>query len=172
MRFKPIPIRQTIANLAMVGLCMFVGFVSGFYAGTGMLPTFTQSKAIVPEEMSVTTLEATQSAIKGITLKDYEEGYNCVDFAWDAMRQLAWEGQPSAIVALDLEPDPNHSLLLVPTEDEGWVFIEPQAGVVVKPRVDGMYQGRKIVAIRVLKIVWIPIDEFIENPVFEEVKNE
>ena len=162
--------KRTLATLGLVCICMFAGFISGYFAGTGTLPSLHESKAIAPPEISQTTAATSSTAVSKIDFPKYQEGWNCVDFAWQAARQLAWKGQPAAIVALEFEEGLGHTILLVPTIDAGWIYMEPQTGDIVKPRVSGLYGGRKIVQIRVLKLVWTPIDKFLENPIFEEVE--
>lgn len=173
--FKPKPVdwKQSTYLVIMVCICLFTGYIGGFYKGTGTLPNF----ALFPEDATVatpkgltTTLTDIQVTLEEAPDEEYAFGYNCVDFAWDAMRQLAWKGHPSAMVMLMFEELPNHALLLVPTTDKDWLFIEPQAGIVVKPRVGGLYNGRTITEIKIMTIVWVSLDEFIETPVFEEVK--
>ncbi len=161
--------RQSISILVVMCAFTFLGFVSGFYFGTGMLPTFTKTEGVLVPETTTTTLTDVQTTLSEVDFPEYEFGYNCVDFAWAAMRQLAWSGQPAAIVTIMYEEEPYHALVLTATEDEGWVFIDTQTGAVVKPYVGGHYSGRVIIAIKVLTLVWVPIDEFVQSPIFEEI---
>ncbi len=170
---EPVNLKRSMGILVTVCLCLLLGYIAGFYSGTGLLPDFTPSDeddTIVTPKGLTTTLTDIQVTLEEAPDEEYAFGYNCVDFAWDAMRELAWKGQPSAMVLLMFEEEPHHALLLVPTTDEGWLFIEPQAGIVVKPRVGGLYSGRTITAIKIKTTIWVPLDEFIRNPVFMEVK--
>lgn len=169
---KPIPWRQTLNALILMCLCIFMGFITGFYAGTGMLPTLTENKSITPPNITKASIIDVQNTLTEIDFPEYAEGYNCVDFAWQATRALAWAGQPSAIVAVQFETGPNHALLLVATTDEGWVFIEPQAEIITRPTIGGLYDGRRIVTMKVLVMRWVDYQEWQKAPVFEEIENE
>ncbi|KKN26129.1 hypothetical protein LCGC14_0877740, partial [marine sediment metagenome] len=140
---KPINWRMTISTLMLLLVSMFTGFISGFYFGTGTLPTFNTAESVLVPEATTTTLPDVQTTLSEVDFSEYGFGYNCVDFAWEAMRALAWQGQQAAIVVLLFSEPPYDALLLLPTEDKGWIFIEPQLGAtVVKPRVGGLYNGK------------------------------
>jgi len=166
---KPVDPKVLIRIAVIMTICGTLGFIFGYYVGTGLFPQFTPAESIAPPESARVNLAEVQVLLDDSPIgeKEYTRGYNCVEFAWDAMRILSWEGQPAAIVALELNPGPNHAILLVPTKDEGWIFIDPQINAVVKPCVGGLYSGKKVVAMRVMQLTWIPLDEFIEDPVFE-----
>lgn len=167
---KPIPRKQAIYILMMIFVCFSLGCLTGYVAATGTLPTFSQSESIAPLEATKPSLIEVQTILRSMPERNYEFGYNCVDFAEEASRALAWQGYSSTTAGIEFDIGPNHALLLVPTTDEGWIFIDPQAGLVVRPVVDGILDGRTITAIRILKMVWIPVDEFSANPMFEEIK--
>lgn len=140
-----------------------MGYIGGYYAATGIFPQFfSVSESIAPpSELTTVTASEVEDTLAPLRDKDYGEGYNCVDYAWEAMRLLRWQGQASVIVKLDLDPDPDHAILLVPTEDEGWVFIEPQTASIVYPTVGGHYQiYQTIKAIDIMVLEWIPYDAY------------
>ena len=157
---------ERIGILAIVAIAAIgVGFTLGFYEGTGLLPSFTGSSgeiALPPADLTVVTAIEVEDTVSELQDKDYGEGYNCVDFAWEAMRLLRWNGQASMIVRLDLTPDPDHAILLVPTEDKGWIFIEPQTGKEVTPAVGGKYANlQTIESMQVLIMSWELLDDYV-----------
>lgn len=153
-----------LAVLLVIGTSGVLGYLGGYYAATGIFPQlFSVSESIAPPT-ELTTVTASEVVETLIPLRDreYTEGYNCVDYAWEGMRLLRWQGQASVIVRLDLDPDPDHAILLVPTEDEGWIFIEPQTGTRVYPTVGGHYQiYQAILGIEIMVVDWIPFDAYI-----------
>lgn len=159
--------RQTAAAIgSLVVLIMvagFMGFVAGYYEGTGIWPSFQQGEpALPPIDVPAMTSTEIAGAVAEIPMPEYGEGYNCVDFAWAAMRHLQWQGQIAGIVRLDLDPDPDHAVLLVATDDDGWVFMEPQTGQQIKPHVGGKWaSGQTITGIYVMAIDWVPLDEYV-----------
>lgn len=163
---KPEVVRG-IALLTVVCCALGMGFIAGYYEGTGILPTIRASEGVLPpEDVAIVSLQDTQTTILILQDKEYGEGYNCVDYAWEAMRLLRWQGQESAIVSLVLESGSGHAMLLIPTTDSGWVFLDPATGVHLKPRVGMTLGGRKVTAINVLQLIWVPIDDFLDNPMF------
>lgn len=164
--------KQTLSFMAITCLCLVVGFVAGYYEASGMLPIFTKAETIGVPEMTKPTITEVQTTLEELPDRKYEVGYNCVDFAWEAFRALAWEGQPSAIVMVTFEEGKNHALLLVATTDQGWVFIEPSAGMMIRPRVGGVFNGKTIASMKVLVMRWVDYMEWQQNPIFEEIVNE
>lgn len=147
--------------VGLITLSLFTGFLSGHYHGTGTFPL--PERGISMPVVSEVSLVNAQLSLEPMKAREYQEGYTCVDFAWDAMRLLRWEGKESVIALLILDPEPNHALLLVPTADKGWVFIEPQTGLQTKPQVGGRYFGRKIAAIHVLQFTTVSLEEFLNG---------
>lgn len=107
------------------------------------------------------------SEIRDIIRTDEEsrKGYNCVEFAMDASRRLRWAGQLSATVAVEFDEGPGHIILLVPTSDAEWVFIDPKTLRVLKPVVGGSLSGKEITQLLVRTETWIPLEEFVADPV-------
>lgn len=166
----------TIISLAVViAACGALGFIAGYYQGTGVIPTFKGSESIAPPaDLSTVTIAEAEQTLSVLQGKEYGDGYNCVDYAWDSMRLLRWQGQSSVIIGLDIDddPDPDHAILLVPTEDKGWVFVEPQTGKQIKVVViGGRYAGQTINAIEVMTIGWIPLDNYMEAMAGTEVND-
>lgn len=159
MRIYAVGHRLIIVGL--ITLSLFTGFLSGHYHGTGTFPL--PERGVPMPAVSAVSLTDAQLSLEPVKSREYREGYTCVDFAWDAMRLLRWEGTESVIVLLTLDPEPNHALLLVPTADMGWVFIEPQTGLQTKPQVGGRYFGRRITAIQVLQFTTVSLEEFLSG---------
>jgi len=153
---------------AVVCCALGLGFIGGYYDATGLLPTLRASAGVLPPEgTAVVSLQETQDTLSVLRDKEYGEGYNCVDYAWEAMRLLRWQGQQAAIVSLVFESPPGHAVLLVPTTDNGWVFVDPTTGGYVKPSIGMSFGGKVITGIDVLQLTWVPIEDFLENPTFE-----
>lgn len=147
----------------LVIICAWLGFMAGFYEGTGSFPITSRGKPVLPpQEITAVTAAEVTDTVGALSDKPYGEGYNCVDYAWEAMRLLRWKGQESYMVRLTLDPGPDHAILLVPTEDKGWIFIEPQGGYEVKPTVGGKYSSlHTITGIYVLIMSWRDLDEYL-----------
>jgi len=144
-----------------------LGFIVGYYEGTGVMPTLYPSESVRPPSnlVMVSAIE-TEQTLSALQDKEYGNGYNCVDYAWDAMRLLRWGGQSSVIIGLDIDTDPelDHALLLVPTQDKGWIFVEPQTGKqIASVVVGGRYVGQTIKSIDIMTIVWMPYEDYISG---------
>lgn len=153
------------------------GFLWGFWTATGDSPfvILQQGESYAPpDRQSVELTELTDILIEDdISEQEYREGYNCIDYAWDVMRALQWEGVDCGIVALTYENGSRHALVTVPTADEGWQFIDPQSDEAVNPKIGSYYNGKRIVEIEVMVIEWVGMSEFTNNPIFyEEIENE
>lgn len=146
--------------------CIVVGFAAGFSYGTGSsaMSLIIPPKSIAPPPIAAVELETITDALDEQPKSAYQEGYNCVDFAWSAMRTLQWRGQPSAIVRLGFPDGTGHAILLVPTADKGYQFIEPQSNQIIRPMVGSIYDGRTISNMTILEIRWIPFDMFLLDP--------
>lgn len=168
-------LRAIISLAVMLLACGALGFIGGYYQGTGVIPSLRGSESIAPPaDLSTVTIIEAEQTLSVLRDKEYGDGYNCVDYAWDAMRLLRWQGQASVIIGLDIDddPDPDHAILLVPTEDKGWVFVEPQTGKeIAVVFIGGRYVGQTIKAIEVMTIGWIPIDNYMEAMTGTEVND-
>jgi len=167
MKFNVAKFERIGTIIILVIMIGWTGFMAGFYEGTGTVPWISvgQSQvALPPQELTVVTTAEVTDTINVLSDRTYGEGYNCVDYAWEAMRLLRWKGQESYIVRLELDPGPDHAILLVPTEDKGWVFIEPQGGYEVTPTVGARYSNlATITGIYVMAIVWRDYDTYVSQ---------
>lgn len=159
-------VKSIALTVCVVGITFWVGFMAGFFEATGRIPFYTGNDvALPPSDIAKVTAAEAEATLAPLRDRDYGPGFNCLDYAWAGMRMLHWQGQMATIVRLDLEPNPDHAVLLVPTEDAGWVFLEPQTGAQIYPRVKGTYQNLAdiIIGIDVMDITWIPINEYVDG---------
>lgn len=160
-------INKATTKTAVIILCMiamaWVGFMAGFYEATGSIPFHLAGEsALPPSEIVKATIAEVEQTLAPLRDMEYGQGWNCLDYAWEGMRRLNWDGQLAMIARLDLTPDPDHAVLIVPTTDEGWVFIEPQSGVRIYPRAGGRYMGcADIAGVYVMNITWYSINEYL-----------
>jgi hypothetical protein len=143
------------------------GFAAGYTYGTGQSPLTLVMKTesiAPPQEVTTGTLDTVVSVLDEQPEQIYQEGYNCLDYAWDGMRALMWQGELAAIVRLGFEGGEGHALLLVPTADKGYQFIDPQTGKIVRPLIGAHYAGRVIANMTILEFTWVPFDVFQLDP--------
>lgn len=162
---------QIILSVAvMLIIALGTGFAAGFEYGTGIPITslFAETESVAtPEEITLrTTSEAKAVVEEALKDKTYGPGYNCMDYAWTAMRALNWDGQPAAIAVIMYDDGTGHALVLTATEDDGWVSIDPKTGMIVVPYVGGVLT-EDITSINIMTIHWVPLEEFKKDPVFE-----
>jgi hypothetical protein len=159
-RFK---VKPVLLTLCIVGLAFLVGFMAGFFEATGGLPMGIGRESMAPPSgIAKATLAEIEQTLAPVTQMEYREGFTCLDFAWEAMRRLHWAGQLAMIARLDLSPDPDHAVLIVPTSDEGWVFIEPQTGERIYPAAGGKYMDfTAIEGVYMMGLNWTPIDVYL-----------
>jgi len=151
-----------ILVLVAVGL---LGYMLGFNTAVGGFAfgaSWGQSTT-PPSDIARATLAEVKETLAPMTQIEYREGFNCMDFAWEAMRLLHWNGQLAIIAQLDLEPGPDHAVLLIPTSDEGWVFLEPQTGKQIYPTPGGKYIDftATIEGVYVMDLEWVSIDDLL-----------
>jgi len=157
---------KAIEYIVIVALIFGVGYTAGFNTATGgfslgLLPSTSVSP---PNDITRATLAEVEQALEPLRDMEYGQGWNCLDYAWEAMRRLHWQGQLAMIVQLDLEPDPNHAVLIVPTSDEGYVFIEPQTGKQIYPTIGGKYiDFTTIEGIYLMGITWTSFEEYLTD---------
>lgn len=171
MRFVKKPTKQGIKVFGVFMIAtvcsVLTGFAAGFTYGTGnsAMSLIIPAESIAPpQDIAMTRLDNVTAVLNTQPKRTYREGYNCIDYAWDAMRALQWKGQPSAIVRLGFLDGTGHSVLIVPTEDKGYQFIEPQTNEPIRPLVGGIYDGKEIVNMTILEFQWKPFDIFILDP--------
>lgn len=156
--------RRFLIGLIIIAV-MFLGngWLLGFYTGTGTFPWVSHSVQVeLPPESQVVPSEAVAEALVEDTTseQEYEQGFNCLDYAWKVMRALQWQGIDTRIVKLDYGNDSGHAVLLIPTTDRGWIFVDPQSDQEIEPYVGGFYQGRTIKSIDVLVMKWVDIETY------------
>jgi len=154
--------RKVIRAILLTVAIFVIGYTAGFSHATGSLPTVWGGESIAPPaEMTRATLAEVKQTVAPVAQMDYGEGFNCVDYAWEAMRRLHWAGQVAMIARLDLEPGPDHAVLIIPTSDAGWVFIEPQTGQQIYPTPGGMYIDFTVIkGVYVMRLEWTDIDTY------------
>lgn len=158
--------------LFLMGCCVAFGFGAGFEFGTGLpaitLITATQSEpASIPETLVVkTTEEAKQVVEEAVTDKVYDIGYNCLDYAWDSMRALHWDGQPATMATIIYESGKGHAIVLAATTDGNWTFLDPKTGIELHPVPGGFWAGKKIVSVKVMVMHLVDFEDFEKNPAF------
>ena len=69
----------TIVSLAVVILaCGALGFIAGYYQGTGVIPTWKGSESIAPpSDLSIVTIIEAEQTLSVLQDKEYGNGYNC-----------------------------------------------------------------------------------------------
>jgi hypothetical protein len=146
---------------------VLTGFAAGFTYGTGnsaITLIIPAKSALPPMIVATSNLDNVTTTLSTQPKQPYRDGYNCMDFAWSAMRALQWKGQPSAIVRLGYPDGTGHTVLIVPTADKGYQFIEPQNNETIHPGVGGIYDGKMIVNMTILEFTWKPFDIFVLDP--------
>lgn len=162
---------------------VLVIFIFGVVFGWGMCYEYVTGlpaiSLIAPKQESVgtpdmalkTTEEAKQVVEEAVKDEEYGVGYNCLDYAWDSMRALKWDGQPAWIAGVVFEDGTGHSLVLTATTDGGWKFLDPQSGLELTPVPGGYWGDNKIVAVQVRDPnCWVDFADFVLNPMFEVIE--
>ena len=168
--FKPNPkptsfVTRLVLIVLVAFMSGFLGYSYGFYTGTG-IPPFTHSEAILLPEVNINVTAQQVSnfvAADDTTLNKYDIGFNCVEYALLLARNAAWAGIPAEVVKVDLEGNTDHIILAFPTEDKGWLFIDPATSIQLNPRVGGMLGDKKIVGLYILRAEWVPFEEVNGN---------
>ena len=141
------------------------GFLGGYYDASGEMPRwFAESRYILPEMLdSGQTIEDVAEFIeedKTNENEEYLEGFNCVDYTMAVQRASQWQGLISVIVLVEYDEIPHHAVLGFPTVDKGFVFYETQTDKEVDLAVGKIYNGRRIVDLKIMTVVWVPLDEW------------
>lgn len=151
--------------LIAIGVVAFVAYVSGYYQGTGALPRFMAERETVfpPESTTEQTFENVSNFVaEDTTDQEVPDGdMNCVEYALLLARSAQWKGLDAAVVKLDFEDGTSHMMLMFPTVDRGWIYVEPQTDREFNLAVGKLYDSQIIMGIWVLGLEWIPIDEFL-----------
>jgi len=138
-----------------------MGGIIGYSVATGGQTPWMKTVAILPPEISTnTTLVDVGNYLedKPQPKFEYSEGFNCVEDAILYTRQANWYGIEASPVTLFFDDGSGHMIVAIPTVDNGYTFIEPQANIVINPYIGGYYFGKKIVDIRKLVYQWVPLD--------------
>ena len=157
-------VRTAIAVLLLVWGSGLLGGVSGYYAGTGELPPIFSSKPVAilpPMPNTSTTLVDVGHFLEEDATSDkvYEEGFNCVEYALLVARNAQWFGLAAEACSIVYEDGSRHMIVMFPTEDNGWTFIEPQSDKVITPVPGSMYNGNRVLRIDRLDMQWVPFLE-------------
>ena len=148
---------RVLSLVSLMFLCGFVGGVVGYSQGTGTLP-FVSVESTLPEVFGNSSLADIQEFVESdeTNLREYDTGFNCVEYAILMARQAHWEGIPAESIRLTFSDGSAHIILAFPTTDAGWIFIDPGTDTVIKPRVGGQIGGRTIQAVDILVCDWKP----------------
>ena len=143
--------------------CLFtiVGTIFGYHWGTGMYP-FTVTQSVLPPVIGeATTVDNITSFLESddTETNEYTEGFNCVEFALLAARNAIWEGLPAGVCNLQYPDGTGHMMLIFPTVDNTWVFVEPQTDSIVYPEVGKNYMGKRVTGIYILNMSWNALAE-------------
>lgn len=159
------------AVLFLLFIGVVLGFGIGFEYGTGIPVTSlfaTGESVATPTDITRhTTADARSTMKEALQNKTYGPGYNCLDYAWTAMRALNWDSQPAAIAALTYDDGTGHALILTATEDDGWIFLDPRTGMLIKPTIGGKLMDHTVTGINILTVHWVPTESFKKDPTFE-----
>jgi len=153
-----------ITVLALLVSGGFAGYLLGYHQGTGeYLPWFADTSYVMPGNTTEQTFEQVAEFVESDPTSEqpYDEGFNCVDFALALSYKARWAGLDARIAKLEYPEPPHHMLLAFPTSDRGLVFYETQTDEEVQPAPGKIYNGRRISAIYILAMDWIPIDTYL-----------
>jgi hypothetical protein len=159
---KPVknPLGVLTGIFCLCFLFTVIGTIFGYHWGTGIWP-FTESQVILPPATSnMTTAADVNTFLASDNTSDYEykEGFNCAESALMASRNAVWQGIPAGVCKLNFQSGIGHMMLIFPTVDAGWVFVEPQSQSVVHPIIGGVYFGERVTGIDILQLSWIPLE--------------
>jgi len=167
MKYKNLSLRtqRVLAFSMSVLMSSFLGGVAGFYVGTGEYP-FVETQAIsLPAQSESYTAEDIKVFVEAdnVELNKYDTGFNCVEYALLLARNAHWQGLPAQVISLTYKEGVGHMILAFATEDEGWVFIEPETGKEIYPKIGQIYGSRRITEMMILQTRWIPFEEACEG---------
>jgi len=151
---------QLFLILSLVGLSGFLGILGGYHWATGELPFVKHQGILPPVTGNTSSLEQVQSFLStdNTSLQVYREGFNCVESALMAARNAVWKGIPAEVVRLVFVDNTSHMILVFPTNDSGWLFVEPQTDSIVYPQIGTVYSGSKVSEIDLLNLSWVPME--------------
>ena len=155
--------------LSLLTLGLLAGYFAGYYEAVGTyprIPMIAVEELPMPPEILTTqqTFEDVSDFIADdiVDKEPFEEGMNCVDYALIVARNAHWKGLGAQVVKLEFEAGFDHAMLIFPTSDQGYIFMEPQTDKVFDVmRVGDTYDARLITSVDVLSFYWIPIEEYL-----------
>jgi hypothetical protein len=157
------PFRQR-ASLVVVLLVLafisgYLGYGLGYFKATGTLPNAPSEIVLPVVNSGLQSTEVFDFVTKDTTnsLK-YQEGFNCVEFGLLLARNAHWDGIPAEVIKVDFG-DASHMILGFPTEDRGWIFVDPATDAFVYPRIGGEFAGGIVTNIWILRTEWIPFEK-------------
>lgn len=144
----------------LVGLSGFLGILCGYHWATGELPFAKHNEILPPVTGNTTNISQVSDFLKvdNTSLQVYREGFNCVESALMAARNAVWKGIPAEVVRLVFTDGASHMMLVFPTNDSGWVFVEPQTDKIVYPYLGSIYDGIKVSEVDLLNLSWVPME--------------
>jgi hypothetical protein len=89
----------------------------------------------------------------------YGDEFNCVEYALLVARNAQWAGLVVEPCSLVYQDGSRHMIIMFPTVDNGWTFVEPQSDKVINPVPGSMYNGQRVVRIDRLDCQWTPFME-------------
>lgn len=141
-----------------ISVFFMVGTLYGYQWGTGTFPFGSQGQVALPPDIALnhTAAEVFEFVEADLTdIKEYGEGFNCVEFALLMAREAHWAGIPAEVVKIDFtDGGTSHMILGFPTIN-GWVFVDAQSDLVLSPRVGAQMGGRTISGLFLLTIDWV-----------------
>jgi len=164
MKYKNLSLRtqRVLAFFVSVLMSGFLGgLVGNSYATGGEMPFQPTQVIALPTQSENYTSEDVGVFMEtdNTELNKYDTGFNCVEYALLLARSAHWQGLPAQVISLEYEEGVGHMILVFATEDEGWLFIEPQTGNRIYPEVGKIYNGRRVEDMMILQTRWIKFEE-------------
>ena len=155
-----------VGTIIVAVLMMGMGFLVGYYYATGDMPSigYEPTSYLPPTVSSEVDMSTVATAVEEdpVDKQEYRVGYNCLDFAWDAMRNLSWQGIPSYVAAIQFEDGSNHAVIAIPTNDANLLWFDPQNDKQIEPGIGKVYMGKRITGFLIMQIEWLSLDEFAD----------
>lgn len=146
--------------LVISGLLLLITLVAGFVAGVDSRPPTPSPSTTLAVPSGPLVRPTYQGVLEFLRLdetntKEYGEGYNCVEFALELVRKAHWHGYSAECLRVDFIDGVSHMLVVFPTSDSGFVWVEPQTDhVFTPPKVGDTYWGREVSKLEFLRLSW------------------
>ena len=158
--------KKQLSFLGIILVCFVILlFFINYQNETGRLPIswFNSPESILPPELHPTeqTYDQVMSFIKSDDTDtiEYGEGFNCVDASFRLFLNARWHGIAAALIRVNYEDSSTHHMVVAfPTSDRGDIVIEPQYDTLVRPRVGGSYDGKRVSGLYILNAIWEPLE--------------